>query len=71
MRYIYSVGAGNGIYKWAFFGDKEMPVDLASQCELLPDEIARKEAKESEIPMPTFDQGQLKTYTEQQIAQMR
>ena len=28
MRYMYSIGPGNGIYKWAFFGDKEMPEDI-------------------------------------------
>jgi hypothetical protein len=25
MRFLYSVGPNNGIFKWAFFGDKSMP----------------------------------------------
>jgi hypothetical protein len=28
MRYIFSTGKGNGIYRWAFFGDKNMPEDI-------------------------------------------
>lgn len=65
MRFMYSIGPGNGIYKWAFYGDKEMPVDMYSHFEKLPDEIAREEAKEGEIPVPAFEQEQLKSYTEQ------
>ena len=33
MRHLYSIGPGNGIFKWAFFGDKEMPHDLTTQFE--------------------------------------
>jgi hypothetical protein len=29
MRYLYSVGPGNGIYRWAFFGDRNMPEDIS------------------------------------------
>ena len=65
MRYLYTVGPGNGIYKWAFFGDKEMPEDMLEAYEKLPDDIAIEEAKEGQIPYPTFDQDELKTYTEQ------
>ena len=38
---------------------------------MLPDEVAREEAKEGEIQIPTFEQGELQTYTEEQIAKMR
>ena len=31
MRYLFSLGDGNGIFRWSFFGDKEIPSDL-SQC---------------------------------------
>lgn len=31
MRYMYSIGDGNGIFKWSFFGEKEMPSDM-SRC---------------------------------------
>ena len=61
---MYSVGPGNGIYKWAFYGDKEMPEDILQSFEKLPDEIAVEEAKEGEIQMPCFDGDQLKTLTE-------
>jgi hypothetical protein len=27
-RYIYTVGQGNGIFRWSFYGDKEVPADL-------------------------------------------
>ena len=55
MRFMYSIGPGNGIYKWAFYGDREMPHDVLEHYEKLPAEIAREEAKETEIPYPTFD----------------
>jgi hypothetical protein len=42
MRFMYSIGPGNGIYKWVFFGDKEMPLDMLAQFEKLPDEIAKE-----------------------------
>lgn len=44
---------------------------MLNAFEKLPAEIAREEAKEGEIPYPAFEQEHLKTYTEQQIAQMR
>jgi len=31
MRSLLSIGDGNGIFKWSFFGDKEMPSDI-SRC---------------------------------------
>lgn len=40
MRFAYTVGPGNGIYKWAFYGDKEMPIDITTAYEQLPDDIA-------------------------------
>ena len=64
MRCMFSVGPGNGIYKWAFYGDRDMPDDMLEHYEKLPADIAREEAKEGEIPVPAFEQEQLKTYTE-------
>jgi WD40 repeat protein len=29
MRNIFSLGDGNGIFKWSFFGDKDFPSDLS------------------------------------------
>lgn len=28
LRYVFSVGELNGIYKWTFYGDKTKPEDL-------------------------------------------
>ena len=55
MRFMYSIGPGNGIYKWAFYGDKELPEDVLQSYEKLPEEIAREEAKEGELPYPAFE----------------
>ena len=71
MRNLYTIGPGNGIYKWAFFGDKETPPDLSTQYEKTQADIAKEEQKETEITLPTFDQQQLKTYTEQQLGALR
>ena len=65
MRYMYSIGPGNGIYKWAFFGDKEQPDDMMEHFEKMPEEIQRLADKEAEMPYPAFEQEHLKTYTEQ------
>lgn len=57
MRYLYSVGPGNGIYKWAFWGDKDVPHDLTTQYEKTQGEIARENAgvDDDDIKLPTFD----------------
>ena len=62
MRNLYTIGPGNGIYKWAFFGDKETPPDLSAQYEKTQVDLAKEEQKESAITLPTFDQQQLQTY---------
>lgn len=46
MRYLYSVGPNNGIYRWSFFGDKEIPLDLTILFEKTVQEIKREEEKE-------------------------
>lgn len=72
MRYLYTVGPCNGIYRWAFFGDREMPLDLTVLYEKTLAEIKREELKEQQaVTLPTFNQQELKTYTEEQIAQLR
>jgi|LauGreDrversion4_2_1035121.scaffolds.fasta_scaffold384754_2 hypothetical protein len=72
MRYLYTVGPKNGIYRWAFFGDKEMPLDLTILYEKTQQEIQREELKEQKaVTLPTFEQKELKTYTEEQIAKLR
>ena len=33
MKYIYSVGQKNGIYKWSFYGDLTFPEAIEDYCE--------------------------------------
>jgi hypothetical protein len=35
MRFVYSIGEGNGIFKWNFYGDKEFPIDITQHFEKL------------------------------------
>ena len=56
MRSLYTIGPGNGIYKWAFFGDKDTPVDIHEQYEKTKVELEREEVKENTIKLPTFSQ---------------
>ena len=72
MRFLYTVGPGNGIYRWAFFGDHEMPQDMTVLYEKTIAEIKREEAKENQaVTLPTFKEKELKAYTEEQIAKLR
>ena len=52
LRFVYSIGEGNGIYKWNFYGDKEMPLELNKYYEEL-------EAKPDEkIQQKTINKGE-------------
>jgi len=42
---LHSVGPSNGINKWSFFGDREMPLDLTILFEITQAEILREEFK--------------------------
>ena len=42
MKNIYSVGDLNGIYKWTFYGDKSLPLDITEHCEELEEEKLAK-----------------------------
>jgi hypothetical protein len=33
LRYVYSIGELNGIYKWSFYGDASLVEDLSQFCE--------------------------------------
>ena len=59
MRFIYSIGEGNGIFKWSFFGEREMPLDITKHFEKL-EEPSKTKSKENE---PMFADLELKTYT--------
>lgn len=28
MRFIYTIGEGNGIFKWGFYGERDIPSDI-------------------------------------------
>ena len=43
MRFMFSIGEGNGIFRWSFFGDREMPSDISKCYEEL--EAPKKEIK--------------------------
>jgi hypothetical protein len=30
LRYAFTIGKGNGVYRWAFYGDKTMPDDITA-----------------------------------------
>ena len=70
LRYVFSVGEYNGIYKWAFYGDKTVPNDLSAHCEEIQDEIdAKNAAAENELEDKKregmFEQEDLMSYTAQ------
>ena len=67
MRYLYSVGPGNGIYRWAFFGDRNMPEDISQLYEKTQSELNKEIETENseEVAIPTFDQQDLLKYSEQ------
>ena len=37
MRHVYTLGEGNGVFRWAFYGDREQPVDVTKVYEELED----------------------------------
>jgi hypothetical protein len=70
MRFLYSVGPNNGIFKWAFFGDKNLPDEppLNEYFEKTQREQERKAAENNKaVTIPTWDENDLQTYTEDQL----
>jgi DUF971 family protein len=45
LRFVFTTGRGNGIYRWQFYGDKAMPDDLSVQYEAMEEELEKKEVK--------------------------
>jgi len=37
LRFLYTIGDGNGIFKWSFYGDKEAPIELNKYFEEIVD----------------------------------
>lgn len=72
MKFIYSIGEQNGIFKWAFYGDKEINHELAKHYEELVD-VSKKSLKDNvrNENETFFKQEDLQNYTQQQIDQMK
>jgi len=70
LRFVFSVGELNGIYKWAFYGDKTSPEDVSEFFEELESEkVAKAAMSEAEKEQRRrnegmFDQEELMTYTQ-------
>ena len=58
MNYVFTIGPMNGIYKWRFYGDKEMPSDITQVYEELPktNQIKELTADESNRDLLTYTQ---------------
>jgi len=56
---MYTIGDGNGIFKWNFFGDKEVPSDISKCYEEL-------EVKVPKGQDPTFNHDDLLRMTQSQ-----
>jgi WD40 repeat protein len=73
MRFIFSVGELNGIFKWQFYGDKSMPEDITEYFEELESEklakaaLTEEEKEKQRANEGIFDQEELASYTQQQI----
>lgn len=73
MRFAFSVGQWNGIFKWHFYGDKTEPEDISEYFEELESEKAKiaaqteEELEQKRVNEGIFDQEELATYTAKQI----
>lgn len=69
MRFVFSVGELNGIYKWLFYGDSKHPDDITQFCEELEHErlakaqLTEEEKDQLKVGEGMFDQGELMSYT--------
>jgi WD40 repeat protein len=64
MRFIFSVGDGNGIFRWSFFGDRESPADMSKHYEEIeaPAPLLKVEPGE-----PTFNHETLMRQANSQV----
>ena len=63
LRFVFSVGELNGIYRWSFYGDKSMPDNIDMYCEEIEQEDVAQVAHEDDKEGALFEQDQLLTYT--------
>lgn len=64
MRFLFTVGDGNGIFRWSFFGDKEHPSDISKHYEDLEPTNPQLKVEHGE---PTFDHESLLKQANSQI----
>ena len=58
MRFVFSVGDLNGIFKWSFYGDKTMPEDIYDYFEELESEkLAKAMMTEEEAEKRRANEG--------------
>ncbi len=57
MRFLFTLGDGNGIFRWSFFGDKEFPSDISRHYEEL--ELPKPQASKSQDGEPVFKHEEL------------
>lgn len=64
MRFLFTVGDGNGIFRWSFFGDKEAPADMTKHYEEIeaPAPLLKVESGE-----PTFNHDTLLRQANSQV----
>lgn len=63
LRFVFSVGELNGIYKWSFYGDKSLPDNLDMHFEEVEQEGVQNVAQDGDKESAIFEQEQLLTYT--------
>ena len=66
MRFIYSYGEGNGIFRWNFYGDRDKGGDVTNYYEEIADDKAQIVMNQEETAV--FDDLELARMTEEQIA---
>ena len=64
MRFLYTLGDSNGIFRWSFFGDKEVPSDISMHFEELEPPKSQKQQQD-----PVFNHDELLKMTNLQIDQ--
>eukprot|EP00347_Sterkiella_histriomuscorum_P023802 403333335 len=65
LRFVYSIGEGNGVFKWCFYGDKEVPLELNKYFEeLKPKTSTNLNNQQLQQQDPVFERDELMRMTE-------
>lgn len=58
MKFVFTIGDYNGLFKWIFYGDKTSPEDLSEYFEELESEkIAKAKMSEDELEKKRVNEG--------------